>query len=78
MVARLRKRLAGPLLAFALLLGAAVFPSAAMAQRMAEGFDMQCVYYTETSGACVSTTHWSDGTVEHRWYVFWGNWYAEV
>ena len=78
MVAKLRKRLVGPGLAAFLLVAAAVFPSAAMAQRIAEDFDVQCVYYTETAGSCVSTTHWDNGTVTFRWYVFWGNSYLEL
>jgi hypothetical protein len=77
-VSKLRRRLAGPVLAAGLLVGALAFPSAALAQRVAEDFNMVCVYYTEMSGSCVSTTHWSDGTVEHRWYVFSGNWYMQL
>jgi len=37
-----------------------------------------CVYYTETAGACVSETVWSDGTSTFRWYAFWGNSYMEI
>ena len=72
----LRRRLSGPVLAAALLVGAAVFPSAALAQREVDGWDIQCVYYTETAGSCVASTHYSDGTVEFRWYLFWGNSYV--
>jgi hypothetical protein len=77
MVSTLRRRVAAAVLAGGLLVGAA-FPGVALAQREAIDFNMVCVYYTETAGSCVSTTHYSDGGIEHRWYVFWGNWYAEV
>ena len=77
-MSKLRRRLAGPILAAGLLLGATATTAGAQIDRMVDDFDVQCVYYTETSGSCVSTTRYSDGSIEHKWYVFWGNWYAQV
>jgi hypothetical protein len=64
--------------ALALTLSGAAGVGTAAAQRLAIDYVVTCVYYTETSGSCLATTYYDDGGSSHAFYVFWGNWYAQV
>ena len=73
----LRKRLARLAAAGSLALAVGVSATPAFALRAADDFNVQCVYYTETIGACWSPYR-SDNYIEHHMYFFWGNCYWRV
>jgi len=72
----MRRRLARLALATGL---AAIVMVGGAPQRALADSQTTCVYYTETSGSCLTQDFDLDGNLTGtRFYVFWGNWYAEL
>ena len=79
-----RKRLARRAVvgALGMLIAMAAGPSAVFANNCPypshiNGYNIVCVFYTQTSGSCWETVT-TDGCIEHNTYIFWGNWWMQT